>query len=95
MTIDTLAYTKHLVEKGHFNQQQAEALVEAQRDHVIPDLATRDEMLKLHKELLHRFDQLQQRVDTRHHELDAKLSRNILIATGIIIAAIGLFTKVL
>lgn len=91
MTIDTLAYTKHLIEKGNFDQRQAEALVEAQRDHVIPDLATRGDI----KSILNRLDVIEQRSESLHHELDAKISRSLLVASGLIIAAIGLFTKVL
>jgi len=91
MIIDTLAYTKHLVENGEFDQKQAEALVEAQRDHVMPNLATKGDI----KAILNRLDVIDQRSESLHHALEAKISRILLIATGLIIASIGLFTKIL
>lgn len=51
MTIDTLAYTKHLEQAG-VERAQAEAFAEALHRFVLPDLATKADLAVLKHELV-------------------------------------------
>jgi hypothetical protein len=51
MTIDTLAYTKHLEQAG-VERRQAEAFAEALHRFVVPDLATKADLTTLKHELI-------------------------------------------
>jgi hypothetical protein len=51
MTIDTLAYTKHLEQAG-IERSQAEALAEAMHRFVLPDLVTKSDLADLEHKLL-------------------------------------------
>ena len=51
MTIDTLAYTKHLEEAG-VERRQAEAFAEALNRFAMPDLATKSDLAALKHELV-------------------------------------------
>jgi hypothetical protein len=80
--IDTLAYTKHLEERG-FERRQAEALAETTNRYIVPDLATK-------QDLTQKIQAVRQDLTNLETRLLAAIHTAQFQSIGIAIAAIGL-----
>ena len=81
--IDTLAYTKRLLEVG-FSNEQAEAQAQALNEAMENNLATKSDL----KDLLNEIAMLDTKVDNKINRLEIKMLGAIIGCTGIIIASI-------
>jgi len=77
MTIDTLAFTKHLIEKGHFRPEQAEAIAEAQRDYVQGDLAVKQDVTSARNDLSRDITAVKNELKRDIKEVRDELKRDI------------------
>ena len=101
MAIDTLAYAKHLEQAG-VARAQAEAHAEALRAHIVPDLATRDDIVRIEQRFDQRFLTLEQQVNASEARVIAEVQRAVaalhgygLRLAGVIIAALALLFALL
>jgi hypothetical protein len=93
MAIDTLAYAKHLEQAG-----VARAQAEALRAHIVPDLATRDDIVRIEQ----RFLTLEQQVNASEARVIAEVQRAVaalhgygLRLAGVVVAALALLFALL
>ena len=92
--IDTLAYTKRLLEVG-FSNEQAEAQAQALNEAMENNLATKSDLKDLHNEIIavrkdlrNEIGMLDTKVDNKINRLEIKMLGAIIGCTGIIIASI-------
>lgn len=80
MTIDTLAYTKHLEQSG-IERAQAEALAEALHRFVMPELATKTDLTTA--------------IDTLKHELVSAMHTTEIRSLGVVAAMLSLSVAII
>jgi hypothetical protein len=83
--IDTLAYAKHLEENG-FDRRQAEALAQATNQHIVPDLATKQDLQLVRQDLVN----LENRMSNLETRLLAAIHTAQFQSIAVIAGLIGL-----
>jgi hypothetical protein len=91
VTLDTLAYTKHLEQAG-VERHQAEAHAEALNRYLLPDLVTKADLLGLEQRMEHRMQAMEQRLlaafENRLHQVEIRM-------LGVVAAMLGLLFALL
>jgi len=87
MTIDTLAYTKHLEEAG-VERRQAEAFAEALNHFAMPDLATKSDLAALEQATKRDIAALEHKLVAMMHTIEIR-------SLGIIAAMLGLAVTII
>lgn len=72
MALDALAYAKHLEGAG-VERRQAEAHAEAMNRYLLPDLATKADLLGLEERMDHRMQAMEQRMDQRMQAMEQRM----------------------
>jgi len=80
-TFDSLGYAKRLRDRG-VPQDQAEAHAEAARDFIMPELATKADVLAIKSDLLATEQRLRTAMDTLALRLTVRLGAMIVVAIG-------------
>ena len=80
-TFDSLGYAKRLRDRG-VPQDQAEAHAEAARDFIMPEIATKADVLAIKSDLLATEQRLRTAMDTLALRLTVRLGAMIVVAIG-------------
>jgi len=80
-SFDSLGYAKRLRDRGVPNEQ-AEAHAEAARDFIMPEIATKGDLLGVRADLLAMEQRLQTSMDTLALRLTVRLGAMIVVAIG-------------
>jgi len=88
MTFDSLTFVRRLRTAG-FTEAQAEALADANRDMLVPDLATRDDLKGVEQRLEAKIDAQGERLQAAIEALGLRLTIRLGVMIGAAIAILG------